>query len=82
MMDDNPIQNIVGAMRDIQEDHTIPRGIRTRLAETVEILEGEAEATMRINKALDHLDDVTDDANLEPFTRTQLWNLVSMLESI
>jgi len=37
---------------------------------------------IRINKALHELEEIADDINLQPFTRTQLWNIVSILEKI
>ena len=44
-------------------------------------LQEDKEISIKINKALDELDEIGDDANMEPYTRSQIWNLVSALES-
>ncbi|MBU0461926.1 MAG: UPF0147 family protein, partial [Nanoarchaeota archaeon] len=38
------------------------------------------ELSIRINKALSELDEISDDTNLQAYTRTQIWNIASMLE--
>ena len=34
----------------------------------------------KINKALHELEEVAEDTNMQPYTRTQIWNVVSLLE--
>jgi uncharacterized protein (UPF0147 family) len=38
--------------------------------------------SLRVDKAQQELEEISADANLQPFTRTQLWNIVSLLETI
>ena len=35
-----------------------------------------------MDEELDEFDEISNDTNLQPYTRTQLWNVVSMLENI
>jgi len=37
---------------------------------------------IRIDKSLQGLDEISDDPNLSSYTRMQIWNVVSVLESI
>ncbi len=37
---------------------------------------------LKKDKAIHLLDEVSEDPNIQPFVRTQIWSLVSMLESL
>ena len=49
---------------------------------TISTLEESNEISIKVNKALHELEEVADDPNLETYTRTQMWNVVSLLEKI
>ncbi len=78
----DPLQSVLEAIDEMQEDSTVPRNVKLRLAEVGKLLQSEGDLSMHVNKALDELDEISDDANLQSFTRTQLWNIVSMLETL
>ena len=40
------------------------------------------ELSIKVNKAMNELDDIASDINLQAYTRTQIWNIVSSLEKI
>jgi len=48
----------------------------------MDILNGKTDLSIRINKALNELDEIADDTNIQSYTRTQIWNIVSLLEKI
>jgi uncharacterized protein (UPF0147 family) len=37
---------------------------------------------LKADKCIHDLDDISSDVNLQPFVRTQLWSVVSMLEAL
>ena len=76
------IKEVVSALNEMINDNTVPKNVKSKLQATIAALNEEAEESIRINKALNELDELTDDVNIEPYTRTQLWNVVSMLEMI
>lgn len=81
---DERMQNIVEALQELTGDNTVPRNIKSKIEEIIVILnedDGE-DMSMKVNKALSELDDISDDTNLQSYTRTQIWNIVSMLEMI
>lgn len=73
---------VMEAVGELQDDSTLPRNIKIKLDLISEILHKETELSVRVNKALDELDSISDDANIQPYTRTQIWNIVSMLETL
>jgi len=64
------------------EDRTVPRNIRTA-AETAkkDLEDNNKDMDVRLNSAISVLDEITNDPNIPMYTRTQIWNVVSMLET-
>ena len=77
------LSDVRDALNEMIDDATVPKNVKLKLNSTLQALSDENEdVSLRINKALNELDELTDDINIESFTRTQLWNVVSMLEMI
>ncbi|MBI4150035.1 UPF0147 family protein [Candidatus Woesearchaeota archaeon] len=82
-MEIEEIQQIIEAINELQGDNTVPKNIKIKLQTIAEILKGGDESvSIKVNKALDELEEISDDANIQSYTRTQIWNIVSLLESI
>ncbi len=75
------IQNIIDTIKEIQEDGSIPKNVMSKLQEVNEILKAEEEKSIKVDKALNVLDDLAEDANIQAYTRTQIWNVISALET-
>ncbi len=72
---------IIASISELQEDSTVPKNVKEKVQRIIQTLKDEkAELSMRVDKALQILDDVAEDSNLQSYTRTQIWNIVSMLE--
>ncbi|MBN2422642.1 UPF0147 family protein [Candidatus Woesearchaeota archaeon] len=76
------LQNVIIVLSELKEDTTVPRNIKNKLDVILGILNEKGDLFLRINKALNELDEISNDNNIQPYTRTQIWNIVSMLESI
>ncbi|MFT4305211.1 MAG: UPF0147 family protein [Candidatus Woesearchaeota archaeon] len=77
------IDDVNDALNEMINDATVPKNVKIKLNLTLKALsDNNEDISLRINKALNELDELTDDINIESFTRTQLWNIVSMLEMI
>ena len=67
----------------INEDRTTPRNIRRAAKEALETLElTDQSQAVRSAQAINILDDISQDPNMPPYTRTRIWNIVSTLEVI
>ncbi|MEK6887734.1 MAG: UPF0147 family protein [Candidatus Aenigmatarchaeota archaeon] len=77
MMD---METISKLLDEINDDRTVPRNIRNMVQEAKDNLNGKQELAVRINAAISILDEVSNDSNIPTYTRTQIWNIVSMLE--
>lgn len=76
-MDMDEINQLLG---EINDDRTVPRNIRNLVQEAKTNLNSKQELPVRINSAISILDEVSNDSNIPIYTRTQIWNIVSMLE--
>lgn len=76
------LQQIIDALTELSGDNTVPRNVKNQLARAIAVLTGDEEHRIKVSKALEELDEVIDDPNMQPYTRTQLWNIVSLLETV
>lgn len=74
-------EEVIELLTQILEDTSLPKGIRTNLQATVVQLQNGDDVSMKCDKSLQILDDLSNDPNIPSYARTQLWNIVSMLES-
>jgi len=72
---------ILQMLDQIINDRTVPRNIRKAVSDAKEsIVSGEDPLDVRISNAIFILDEITNDPNIPLYTRTQIWNIVSLLE--
>lgn len=76
------IKEIIGMLSELGEDMTVPKNVKLKIKEVIETLGDGKELSIRVNEALNELDEIADDANVQPYTRTQLYGVVSLLEKI
>jgi len=75
--------DINNLLDEINTDRTVPRNIRVLIDQAKFDLNNTMnEIAVRINGAVSILDEVSNDPNIPIYTRTQIWNIVSMLEVI
>ena len=76
-------KQVMSILSYIGEDRTTPRNIRRSAKEALNTLTmmGQSHA-VRAAQAINILDDISQDPNMPPYTRTRIWNVVSLLEVI
>jgi uncharacterized protein (UPF0147 family) len=79
---DERVKNIVAALEELSNDQAVPKNVKMRIESSIHSLKHEQDISISVNKALSELDQIADDTNMESYTRTQIWNIVSMLEII
>ncbi len=72
-----------GILSAISEDNTTPRNIRRSAKEALNSLQSSDQSHgVRAAQAINILDDISQDPNMPPYTRTRIWNVVSVLEIV
>lgn len=82
-MTSDELQGIIEGLEDIRTDSTVPKNIKNKIQEIIITLkDSNIELSMKVDKAQQELEEINSDTNIQSFTRTQLWNIVSMLETL
>ena len=77
------IIEVIDFLDQIEKDLSVPRNVRIKIKEASEALrDNNKEIAVKINKALQQIDEISDNQNIPSYTRTQIWNIVSKLETI
>ena len=80
---DNRVKQALSFLSRISDDNTTPRNIRRAAKDAVSILSSsEYTLAVRVANAISILDDISQDPNMPAYTRTRIWNVVSILEII
>ena len=77
------IEYTAEVMDSIMEDTTVPRNIRRTIEEAKgKLIVEEKELNVNITSAIYLMDDISNDINMPAHTRTEIWTIISELESI
>lgn len=76
------MEAVVVSLMEIQDDATVPRNVRTQVQSTISTLKTDTELSIKVSKALSGLSEIVNDVNLQPYTRTQIYNVMTTLEKL
>ena len=78
------VDEVTDFLDELSSDSTMPRNVKAVLCEIKGLLvncSGD-EMPLRVDSALQKLEEISNDPNLSPFGRTELWNLTSAIEAL
>jgi len=78
-MDIKEISTMIG---DMVNDTSIPKNIRRALSEAKSRLESDEENNVKLSAAIYVIESIAEDINMPPHARTQIWSIISALESL
>ncbi len=76
------IQDISEMLSNLVNDTTIPKNIRKALSDAKIRLDGTEESGVKVSAAIYLIQSISDDINMPPHARTQIWSIMSLLESL
>ena len=80
--DPEKFKEILNILAQIESDNTVPKNTRGKIKEVMAILSVEPNDNIKLDQAKQGLDEIAEDPNIPVYTRTQVWNVVSALESL
>ena len=77
------IKQAFAVLGRVSEDTTTPRNIRRAAKDAMDALQlKQYTPAVRASNAIAILDEISQDPNMPPYTRVQIWNVLSILEMI
>jgi len=73
---------IIQALNTLKEDEALPKNVKTKIDSITAVLNEDSEISSRVGRSLHILDEIAEDLNIQPFIRTQIWNISSLLEKL
>jgi len=74
------MSDVIDLLEELCGDASVPKNIKLKFQEIISSLKGEKERSMCVNRAMHNLEEIGEDNNLQPYIRTQIWNVTSLLE--
>ena len=78
----NEIKDIAEIMDGLIEDTSVPRNIRKVVDDAKQRILAEEEVAVKTTAAIYLLDDISNDINMPAHARTEIWTLISELETV
>lgn len=72
---------IIEMLENVIGDTSVPKNIRRSLSDAKERLKGQEELSTRVGAAIYAIESVSEDINMPMHARTQIWAILSALES-
>ena len=77
------IKEIIEMLNELIEDTSIPKNIRKALSDSKQRLtDKDAELNVKVSASIYSIESITDDINMPAHARTQIWAIISELESL
>ena len=81
--DQELIFEVIETLNSIEKEHGVPRNIRIKLRNACIALECDAsDFLVKVDQSLQELDEISDDQNIPIYAKTQIWSVVSKLQSL
>lgn len=83
MVQEADVTQIIAMLSELSCDRKVPRNVRSVIDDAKkELMRTEENLPTKINTTVSMLDEISNDPNIQSYTRTQIWNVVSMLEAV
>jgi len=75
------VSEVVEFLDMMHKDPSISRSVKSTLEDVKRLLDSEEETGVKIDAAIQRVENLSLDPNLASYARTQIWNLTSLLEN-
>ncbi len=76
------LREIIGLLNEVGDDSEISCNVKERIGNSLNTLNEDIDSSVKASKVIHELEGVSENSNLESYTRTQIWNIVSLLEKL
>ncbi len=75
------LEEVRSLIEELSADPMVSRGVKKVIYNVKTILSGNVELGLKCDKAIQELSQI-DDFNIDAFTKTRIWRLISLLEEL
>lgn len=76
------VHEVIELIDGVISDSSVPKNIRKALTEAKDRLLSEEELVVKVSAAIYAIEAVSEDVNMPPHARMQIWSVMSALESM
>ncbi len=76
------ITQILSLIDNLLQDMSVPRNVKRAVEDAKRRLLEKGDPTVRVGAAIYHFEGLSEDVNLPPHARTQIWQILTALESL
>lgn len=76
------IAQILDVLSQIERDSTVSKSTRSKIKSAIDAFSKSQDIGLKVDKVRHELDEVASDPNLPVYARTQIWNIVSIIETL
>lgn len=77
------VETVIARMKRLIGDYSVPSNVRSKIERAIDVMNSNGEELrVRVNTAASLLDEISNDPNIAQYTRTEVWNIASMLEDL
>ena len=77
-MKNGHLKEVIEFLNELKEDFSVNKNIKEKIDRVIEFLKNDNE--LGVAKALNEFEELMEKNEIQPYTRSQIWNVVSMLE--
>ena len=73
-------QNLIYSLTELREDPIVNKSIKNRISKIIDFIDDDQE--LGKDKALLEIEEMMAKDDVKPYLRTQIWNIISMIENL
>lgn len=76
------VEEIISLMDEVLEDSSVPKNIRKAVGDAKQRLQSDDDLVVKVSSAIYSIESITEDVNMPPHARMQIWSIISELEAL
>ena len=82
MLKNELLGEIVMLMKEVEQDEGVSINTKEKILNGINTLNQDIDTSVKASKVIHEMEEASQNNNIESYTRTQLWNIVSLLEKL
>ena len=82
MLKNELLVEIIMLMKELEQDTGVPINTKEKILNSINTLNKDIDLSVKASKVINEMEEASQNNNIESYTRTQLWNIVSLLEKL